>query len=141
MTAASGVTGVSGQQGAQATDNDAFKNLDLDAFLQILVTELQNQDPMQPMNNTELLQQVSQIRSIQSNDQLNSTLQSVSLGQNLITAGNMLNQNIAGLDDNGNKITGVVDRVTIDNGVATLHVGNDTVKLQNVSEILPANGG
>ena len=56
------------------------------------MAELQNQDPMEPMKNSELLQQVSQIRAIQSNDRLTDTLESVSLGQNLATAGNLLDR-------------------------------------------------
>jgi flagellar basal-body rod modification protein FlgD len=123
---------------ASASATSTFGNVNLDDFIKMLVAELQNQDPMEPMKNSDLLQEVSQIRAIQSNDQLNTTLQSVSLGQNLTNASILLGGTITGLNDSGDKITGMVDRVTLDNGVATLHIGDNTVSLNNVSEVLPA---
>ena len=40
------------------------------------------------------------------------------------------------MDDNGDRVTGQVDRVTIEDGAATLHIGDKTVSLKNVVEIL-----
>ena len=62
----------------------------------MLVTELQNQDPTQPMSNTDLMNQVSQIQSIESNQQLTSTLQSVALGQSIASAGNLIGRTVTG---------------------------------------------
>ncbi len=130
----SGVVGAQGQQ--TTTGYDAFNNLNLDDFIKMLVTELQNQDPLSPMSNTEILQQVAEIRSIASNQQLTSTLQSVVLGQNINTANNMLGRTITGLTDDSQQITGVVDAVSVQDNMPLLHVGQQTVQLKNVSEIL-----
>ncbi|HYW81222.1 MAG TPA: flagellar hook capping FlgD N-terminal domain-containing protein [Thermoguttaceae bacterium] len=136
----SATTGVMGQQGQQNTTGvDPWGNLDLDQFVQLLVTELQNQDPMEPMNNQEILNQISQIREIESNQRLTDTLESVLLGQNLVTAGNMLGQVVMGLTDGGDRVSGAVDRVSIEGGVAKIHVGEQKLDLKNVSEILPTD--
>jgi flagellar basal-body rod modification protein FlgD len=134
---------VQGQSGAQAPNHDAFQDLNLDTFIQLLVAELQNQDPMSPMSNTEILQQVSQIRAIESNTRLTSTLDSVLLGQNVSTAGSLLGRTITGLTDgdNAEKVTGKVDKVTIADGTAKLQVGDKTISLKNVAEILPTGQG
>ena len=66
ISSASNVTGQSGQQATSGTD--AFQEVDLDVFIKLLIAELQNQDPMNPLDNHEILQQVSQIREIESND-------------------------------------------------------------------------
>jgi flagellar basal-body rod modification protein FlgD len=131
---------VQGQTGAQSSSSDAFQNLNLDSFIKLLVAQLQNQDPMQPVSNTEILQQVSQIQSIQSTGKLTSTLQSVLLGQNVSTGSSLLGRTVTGLRDGDHPqtVTGTVDKVTIADGVAKLQVGNDTVSLNNVSAILPA---
>ncbi len=128
---------IQGQQGSQAPNHDAFQNLNLDTFLKLLITELQSQDPMKPMENSEILQQVSQIRAIESNTRLTSTLESVALGQNMATASNLLGRTISGLDDQSNRVQGKVDRVSVADGAARLHVGDQTVPLKNVAEILP----
>ncbi len=130
--------GIIGQQGSQATAGlDPWGNVDLNDFIRLLVVELRNQDPLEPMNNQEILQQISQIREIESNDRLSTTLSSVLLGQNVSTAGNMLGRVIKGLSDAGKWTMGQVDRVTITGGVAKVHVGDHTIDLKNVSEILP----
>jgi hypothetical protein len=84
-----------------------------------------------------MLQQVSQIKSIQSNDKLSSTLDGLALAQNVANAGSLLQRKIEGIADNGQKVKGVVDQVSIADGVATLHVGKQSVSLKNVSTILP----
>jgi flagellar basal-body rod modification protein FlgD len=90
----------------------------------MLVAELQNQDPTNPVTNSELMQEVSQIRSIQATDGLNSTLQSVLLGQSVATA--------------GNDVSGNVSSVSISGGNATLNVGNSTLPLSNVTQVSAA---
>jgi flagellar hook assembly protein FlgD len=128
-----------GQLGAQATTTDAFQSMDMSSFINLLVAQLQSQDPMQPMSNTEIMQQMSQVQSIQSTSKLTSTLQSVLLGQNVATGSSLLGQSITGLTDGSNPqtVTGVVSSVSIADGTAKLQVGNNTISLNNVSGISP----
>ncbi len=127
-----------GQTAQQTTTGyDAFREMDLEAFLKLLIAELRNQDPMEPMDNSELLRQVSQIREIESNLRLNETLEAVQLSEKLSAAAGMLGHTILALDDQGQLVTGVVDRVTVDNNVPKLHLGDYTVDLKNIREILP----
>lgn len=133
-------TGVLGRQGQQTTTEvDPWGSLDLNKFVQLLVIELRNQDPMEPMSNQEILNQISQIREIESNQRLTDTLGAVLLGQNLATAGNMLGQVVKGLTQTGDRVSGIVDRVSIEDGVAKIHVGEQTLDMKNISEILPGD--
>jgi flagellar basal-body rod modification protein FlgD len=137
----SAVSGVSGQSGQQANTSNAYDKLDVDSFIKMMVAELQNQDPTNPTSSNEILQQVSQIRSLQSTETMTQTLESVQLGQNLASASGLLKQNITGLANDGKAVSGVVDRVTISDSVPTLHVGDQSVALQNVTAILPDGAG
>ncbi len=134
-TAPIGALGQSAQQ--VSTANDAWSNIDLDDFVKLLVTELQNQDPLEPMKNEAILQQISQIREIESTRRLTETLDSVLLGQSVVTASNLLEKNIVGLSDLSETVTGRVDRVSIADGLVKLHIGEHTINLKNVAEILP----
>jgi len=128
---------VRGMIGPQVPGHDPFKDLDLNEFLRMLIAELQNQDPLNPMDNHEILQQISQIREIESNTRLTDTLQAVLLGQNLSTASSMIGTQIKGLADDGQEVEGSVERVSIEKGAARLHVGEHVVSLKNVTEIRP----
>ena len=134
-TAPIGALAQSAQQ--VSTASDSWSNVDLDDFVGLLVTELQNQDPLEPMKNEAILQQISQIREIESTRRLTETLESVLLGQSVVTASNLLEKNIVGLSDLSETVTGRVDRVSIADGLVKLHIGEHTINLQNIGEILP----
>jgi flagellar basal-body rod modification protein FlgD len=128
---------------AAATSSSAspssLQSLTVNDFTQMLVTELQNQDPTQPMSSTDLMNQVSQIQSIESNQQLTSTLQAVALGQSIASAGNLIGRTVTGTDSTGKQVTGTVSSVSISNGSANLNVGNSTLPLNNVTQISPGS--
>ena len=109
--------------------------INANSFLQMLVTELQQQDPTQPMDSSQILDQVSQIEQIESSQQLSTSLNSVVMGQNLAAGAGLLNQNVTGLDGSGNSVSGVVSQVNVANGQVTLQVGNDSIGLSNVTQI------
>ena len=120
----------------------ALGEVDLDAFIQLMLVQLQNQDPLEPMDNSEMLQQITQIREIGASDKLSQTLQAVLTGQNLTTASSLIGQQINALADSGQTIEGEVDRVSIevnenDNSKreVRVHIGEKNVRLNNVREI------
>ena len=52
-------------QGVKASEVGKKKELDKDAFLSLLVTQMQYQDPLSPMDNTEYLAQLAQYSSLE----------------------------------------------------------------------------
>ncbi len=146
MTAVSASSAADAANGTSTTPNRAtsIEDMDLDSFLTLLITELQNQDPLDPMENSEMLQQISQMRSIGASDKLTNTLDAVLLGQNVTTASGLIGKEVNALSDDGENISGVIDRVTVvpseDNQPATVkvHIGDHTVSLKNLREITPA---
>ena len=104
-------------------------------FIKMMVAELENQDPMNPMSHTEMLQQISQIRSITSNDRLTTSIESLTLGQALSTASSLIGKTITGVDTLNEETTGKVDKVTIENGEARLYVGHSIIGVGNVTSI------
>ena len=115
---------------------DAFRDVDMDDFLAMMITGLQNQDPLNPMDNTQILEQIGQIREITANDRLTETLEAVFLAQNLTAATSMIGDWVAVTDDESMVLTaGQVDQISVDNGIPRLRVGNRTIKLEDVSYI------
>ena len=53
-----------GQPGSAASDQQGIAN-DFDAFLSLLTTQLQNQDPLDPMNTDEFTQQLVQFSEVE----------------------------------------------------------------------------
>ncbi len=94
----------------------ALNDLDLDAFLDLMIAELQNQDPLNPLENDELIAQISQIREVGATEQLTETLDAVLLGQNISSATSLIGADVVALTDEGQRVTGNVRVVTIENG-------------------------
>jgi flagellar basal-body rod modification protein FlgD len=117
-----------------------LKDLDINQFLQLMIAELTNQDPLNPMDNTQLVQQIGSIREIAATDQLTGTLNNLQTGQSLTTASSLIGKRVTALTTDNQNITGVVDRVTVevdDNDKRTyrVQIGEQAVDLRNVREI------
>jgi flagellar basal-body rod modification protein FlgD len=97
-------------------------DLDLDVFLKLMITELQNQDPLNPLDNSEMLAQINQIREIGATDKLTGTLNSVLLGQNIASATNLIGKDVRAIADNGDPVTGTVSRVLFEEGKPKVQV-------------------
>ncbi len=125
----------------KTTGND-LRDVDLNQFLTLLVTEMQNQDPLNPMDNAQMLTQISQIREIGSTNQLTETLSAFATGQQLTMASGLIGKTITALDDNAKSVTGTVDKVTVETDdkdkskrTVKVHIGASTVDMNNIREI------
>ena len=105
----------------------ALNEVDLDDFLKLMITELQNQDPLNPLENDELLAQISQIREVGATEQLTSTLNAVLLGQNIASATSLIGADVVALNDAGQRVSGNVRVVTITGGKPMLDLAVETL--------------
>ena len=94
----------------KATD---LADLDVSQFMDLLIAELRNQDPLDPIDNSEMAQQISQIREIAATDKLSETLASVTAGQSLTTASSLIGREVEALTEKGESVRGLVDKVTV----------------------------
>ena len=108
-----------------ATQNQAGAK---DRFLKLLVAQMQNQDPLNPMDNAQVTSQMAQIQSVNGIEKLNrsveglgsqfaqmSALQGASLvGRDVIVPGNRLVINDADLVQGGFEVNGPADSVKVE---------------------------
>jgi flagellar basal-body rod modification protein FlgD len=111
-------------------------NLNSSDFINMMLTELQNQDPLNPTDSQALLSQMSSIGQLQSSTQLQSTLTQFSFQSQLASAGNLIGKTVMGLDASQNNTAGVVTAVTAQNSQVWLQLNNgDQVQMGNVTAI------
>ena len=92
------------------------KNMELKSedFIKMMITQLQNQDPMEPAKNGELLAQMSQIGQLQSSTMVQESLKGMVLQNQIGSAGNLIGKTIEGLDATNEKVTGLVNSVRVE---------------------------
>jgi flagellar basal-body rod modification protein FlgD len=112
-----------------------MNDLSTSDFIKMMTAELENQDPLNPMSNTDMLSQIGQIRSITSNDKLASSIEALTLGQALSTASSLIGKTVSGKNINNDTVSGKIDKVTIEDGVTKLHVGSSTITVNNILSI------
>ncbi|MEM7775359.1 MAG: flagellar hook assembly protein FlgD [Pseudomonadota bacterium] len=111
--------------GATSPQTEALsaETLDYQGFLQLLIAQLENQDPLNPMDSTEYVAQLASFseveQSIKSNDQLEELLSETRLTQ----ASSVVGKTVTSFDGS---IQGTVTSVLIEKGesIAVLDSGN-----------------
>lgn len=109
-----------------------------DAFMQLLLAELQNQDPLNPVEDTEFISQLAQLNTLQAMEQLNYTMAAYTISSSLMQGTMLIGRTVEALDANGETITGVVTGVSLVNGILMLELGEASVPLGAVLSIREA---
>ncbi len=105
-----------GGQNAGTTDAKSRANLDYDAFLQLLIAEMKNQDPTQPMESTEYIAQLAAFSNVEQMVQANAKLDSLMATLSLSQADGVIGRTASAADGEVNgKVTGlrVIDGGTV----------------------------
>ena len=82
---------------AAPQNSAAFADLGSQDFLKLMLTELTNQDPLQPTDNEALLRQISSIRDIEMSTSLTDTLQKLAGQQQIGAASSVIGQFVTGV--------------------------------------------
>lgn len=107
----------------------AATSVDYDTFLKLLVAQLQNQDPTNPMDSTEYLSQLASFSQVEQQITTNSKLDSILTASALQTADSAIGKKLTSADGS---VSGTVSsvKITSDGVVATLTDGQ-TVTIED----------
>lgn len=112
--------------------NAQSSELDKNAFLNLLVTQLKYQDPLDPLKNEEFIAQLAQFNSLEQMMNLNTSFDKMLLVQQLSQATGLIGQPVAYQNADGEFLAGIAQSVTVEDGVPMLQVGNDSVSVDNI---------
>lgn len=109
-------------------------------FLKLLITELSNQDPFEPMKNQDLLEQLSAIRSLEANMTLSQNIGALVGNQELASATVLIGRTITGLSTAGLLVEGTVERVILDASGVRVQIGAYEVPLGSITKVGAVEG-
>lgn len=120
------------------TPTNSLTNLGQEQYMKLFLAQLQNQNPLEPLNDREMLTQLTQFSTLQGITQLNASfadlLQLQQLTQGSALIGRTVRYAPAGSDV---LASGVVSSVVAEGGAVSLRVGSQTVPLSQVRRVEP----
>lgn len=120
---------------------DPAESTDSQSFMKLIIEQLKNQDPMDPMKSQEFTSQLAQINSLEQLISLNQTMTAYIRGGRLSDAGALIGRYVEGIDGNSEIVTGVVESVEVIDGEPALKIGEKLLLLQQVVQVRDAKDG
>ena len=108
-----------------STDSTSSTGVDYNTFLQLLIAEMKNQDPTNPMDTSQYMSQFAQLSSVEQAMQTNNKLDSLLSSQSLSQADGLIGKTVSFTDSTGATFSGKVTSISInsDGSIATLEDG------------------
>ena len=140
---ADAVTGALGAAPSAVTSSQAtgLGALDGQAFLKLMVAQLKYQNPFEPMDTSQMLQQTASLTTVE-------TLQSVASNQTVLMglqqasmATSLLGEKVSALAADGSKVVGTVDGISFTADGPMLRIGDQDVPLGNVTKVNELSDG
>lgn len=118
-----------------------FGGLSAESFAKIIFTELGKQDPLQPSDTNALLEQISTLRSIQSNMNLTTQLSELVSQNEFASAATLVGASVSGVSQDNERISGTVRSVsrTTEGSVVELATG-ERISVRNIDTVSREGG-
>lgn len=95
-----------------SSTDDAFNSLSSAEFLQIIFTELQNQDPLEPQDTNAMLNQLSALRSIESDQNMVDSLENLVSQNEFAAASQLIGSLVSGISLDNQRVADLVISVS-----------------------------
>jgi len=110
----------------------AADTLGQDAFLKLLIVQIQMQDPLEPLSATEYVAQLAQFSTVEQLQNTNIRLSVLCQAQVTSQALLLVGRNVATSDD---AVSGLVEAVVFSNGQPKLLIGDQEVEPSDVVRV------
>ena len=121
-----------------ASASNGFAQLSSEEFVQIMLTELSNQDPFEPQDSAAIFEQLGSLRDIETQMALQEDLEAMVLQNSVASAGGMIGQLVKGLTSSNQQVEGIVTSLKIEDGRPVLQLDSgQTLEADRVTEVQP----
>ncbi len=115
--------------------SDSANQLGKDEFLKLLVTELKNQDPLDPVDNKETISQLAQFSALEQMNNLNTQFEAYRQDNSLMLSCLLTGQEATLVLKDGSEITGAVEKVIWKNGTMFIQIGGMLYDTKNIESL------
>lgn len=106
-----------------------------DQFLNLLVTQLRNQDPLEPITDQEFIAQLAQFSTLESVEALNASFGDLLKLQQLTQGANLIGRTVNFLDEGSQSQSATVTALSISGGQVQLLAGDVAIPIDQVQQL------
>lgn len=130
------VSPIAGLSGSGSVDQT---QLDSKAFLQLLVAQLQYQDPSKPVDTSSFMNETATLTQVQTMEQSAKNSTDLLTAQRAQTATGLVGHTVSYAAADGTTHTGLVSAATISTANPTLKIGTAQITLDQVQQVLASS--
>ncbi len=120
MAGLSPISGAGLPTGSTTTPVMSNSQMGSQEFLQLLTTEMQNQDPMQPVDDTQSVAQLAQFSALSATEELNTSFQNFQSNFGVLQSASLIGKTVTvdtpDASGNTSTVTGKVASIAVQNG-------------------------
>ncbi|HMU96645.1 MAG TPA: flagellar hook capping FlgD N-terminal domain-containing protein [Elusimicrobiota bacterium] len=117
-------------------NNGGLGNIGKSDFLKLLTAQLQNQDPMKPSSQEEMVATLAQFTALEQSAHLVEQMTTLSKSNAWNQGVSLMGRTVQALDDAGASVSGTVSGLRWDGDALRLRVGTADVALANLVQVL-----
>ena len=121
-----------------ATTTSSENEVDSDDFMTLLLAQLKNQDPMNPMDSNEMMAQLATLQSLNAMIEMQTTLEDIKEMQQMSYAASLIGKTITAIPDENDPssiLTGVVTSIVTEDGNTTVQVDGYDIDISSIVAI------
>jgi flagellar basal-body rod modification protein FlgD len=115
------------------------KQLTQQDFLKLLSTQMQNQDPMQPMDDSQFMAQMAQFSTLQATTTMSTDMTALRTHSDLATASSLVGRNVTITNETVGVVSGTVTGVDASSGTAQVVIGGKSYSLGDITNVTPVS--
>ena len=108
---------------------------DKDMFMALLVAQLKNQNPLEPADSSQFMQQAATLAQVEQMTQMTTATSNTASWQRSLAGAALLGKTVTGQDKAGITHTGVVEKVSLSSNSVSLTVDGASIDLTTVTTV------
>ena len=117
------------------TKKSDSSGLDDDDFMKLLLAQIQNQNPLEPMDNQEFMSQLTQMNSLNVLKSIDANMENLLTEDQFSNAAAMIGKEVEYTLGGDTTLSGTVSAVSIEDGIVMLTIDGVQIPLSDVTKI------
>jgi len=111
-------------------------NLGQDDYLKLMISQIKNQDPLDPVKNKEFISQMAQMTQVHGISEMNSNIEQLTSFNQLSSAASLVGRNVEyNAEDADTTYSGTVDQVTRNGGKTLFSINGTNVTADKIISV------